>query len=61
MHLLVIMLFSASPKDPTSHLPLDRQTEAAEPKTTERKSKINIYFIRKLTGEARRVERCYLQ
>lgn len=61
MRLLVVTLFSAPPEEPTSRLLLDCQTEAAEPKTTERKDKINISFTSKLTGEARSVERCYLQ
>lgn len=55
------MRSSVSPKDPTSHLILNCQTEAAEPEETERKSKMNIPPTRKATGEAHHIGRSYLQ
>lgn len=57
----VVMHSSVSPKDPTSHLILNCQTEAAEPEETERKSKMNIPPTRKATGEAHHIGRSYLQ
>lgn len=56
------LMFTIAPvKDPTHPVLLDHQTQVREPETVEEKHKINIPFIKKLTGEILVVGRHYLQ